>query len=121
MLGPVPLPANKFLRLTAHSTFDYPFTYLTSVGPVNLTGYTATWTITPTIGTVVTYTSGGVLGTSGVFFGGNAQTPVNGIIDLVIIATDISAFTWTTGSYTLSLTPSGQSAFTLLTGGIAIL
>lgn len=103
------LPAPKLLRIVPNTTFDYAFQFILGMpGPGNsdtfdLTGYTGTWTITPNDGSPVTYTSGGDPADSGVFFGGQQGDLTNGSIDLVITAADVSAITWTSGTYTFSL------------------
>ncbi len=121
------LPVPKLFKVIKGGTFDYRFQYLsgnsTSSTPVNLTGYTARWTITTLVApytTLATYTTGGALGVSGVVFGGDLHDPATGIIDLIISSTDTAAITWTTARYNLTITDSFNVVSPLLTGSIGV-
>jgi hypothetical protein len=117
------LPNQKLLKIIKGATFDYTFQFSLgqpgSSSTFNLTNYTGSWVITPGIGSPITYTTGGSAGASGVFFGGDAGDPTNGMIDLVISASDTAVIPWTIGTYTFSIA-SGGVVTELLSGGIGI-
>ena len=77
--------------------------------PYNLSLYTAACAITNFNNTTTykTLVSGATGGTSGIFYGGATSDPTDGIIDIVLIGTDITAFTFTNARYKLIMTPTG--------------
>ena len=120
------LPATKLFKVIKGTTFDYRFQYLmgnqSSSAPIPLTGYTAQWIITPPTGTATTYTTTLNGNGSGVKFGGDPADPTNGIIDLVISATDTAAIVWRTATHALVLTsPSPVHVTELMTGGMGVI
>jgi hypothetical protein len=119
------IPARHEFKIIAGAQFDFRFEYLLgspeSRVPIDLTDYAATWTITSLDGqtTFATYTSGGEPGSSGVFFGGSGD-PSNGIIDLIITATDTGDLSWTQAVYWLTMTPPDSGTIPLLQGSIIV-
>jgi hypothetical protein len=103
------LPVLKTFAFTRGVDFLYRYQYLqgvpTSARPINLTGASATLTLTSWDGltTYKTLTSGATPGTSGIFFGGGTHNPLDGTIDIVIVAADTSTFTWKYARYNMSL------------------
>ncbi len=83
------VPGNYLMEYIPGVQFDFRFQYMqggsASNTPVNLTGYTPTWIVTNANGSIYTYGLGST-NSSGVFFGGQTQTPTNGIIDLILTA-----------------------------------
>src|SRR5947209_1833423 len=100
------LPAAKYFRVIKGITFDYRWVYLQGSSAQSLVGYTARWYITSLDGltTYMTLSTGALAGQSGVFFGGDAHDPTNGVVDLVISAADTAALTWTAAAHQLVFT-----------------
>jgi hypothetical protein len=121
---PSPYPAHKSFRVTAGVTFDYRFQYLDSAsGAIDLTPYTASWTVSWVQGTTVynNVPASSMPSQTGVVFGGDSGNPTNGTIDLVFSASDTATFPWTLATYDLRLVHTINGAtFDLLTGAISI-
>jgi hypothetical protein len=118
------LPAPKYFRIVKNITFDYRFTYATgtSIEPaaIDLTGYIGSLVLTLSNGDLITYTTGGSPGTSGVFFGGDNDDPTNGIIDLIITATDTGNIEWTQATYSFEIIDPLANVYLLLVGGFGV-
>lgn len=114
------IAANHLLKYVPGVEFDFRFQYLAgpagSTNPIDLSAYTATWTVTDVNGSITTYGLG-VAGHSGVFFGGSANTPTNGIIDLVLIANDTTALLGP-AEYQFVVTPNNSAPVPLMSGSI---
>jgi hypothetical protein len=120
------LPVLKNFTVTKGVTFSYPWQWLIGVvgsnTAQNLTGYTGTMAITDwnAATTYKTLVTGNTLPASGIYFGGQQQTPSNGIIDIVISATDTAAFTFATARYNLSVTAPDTTVTRLLYGTVVV-
>ena len=115
------LPSNHLFKFIPGVGFDFRFQYMSassrSTYPVDLTNYTAQWTITDSN---QTYIYGmGVTGSSGVFFGGSPNTPSNGIIDLILTPA-VTAVLTSPADYQFILYPGGSQSnpIPLLTGNM---
>lgn len=119
------LPVLKTFTVTKGTTFTYRFQWLqgvpTSAVPQPLTNFTASMAITSWNGatTYLTLATGAAPGASGIFFGGAQNDPTNGVIDIVIAASNTAAFTWTTARYNLVLTGNSQT-YRLLYGSMGV-
>ena len=119
-------PAHHLFKLIAGATFNFRFQYLVadqpSVTPVDLSAYSALWTIT-SLNQAITYMeypSGGIIGTSGVFFGGDLHDAKTGIIDLVITDFDTASLPWTAAAYILTVMPPTLITIPLLLGSLNV-
>jgi hypothetical protein len=116
------LPVYKPFTVTPGIPFGYRFLYAQgrpgSSTPTNLTGWSGQLRITNGSGTTVylTLSTGASPGTTGIFLGGDTNTPANGLIDLVIDATDAALITWSYARYGLQMTDTSNVPRPLLYG-----
>lgn len=120
------ISAHHTFKVVRGATFDFRLQYRlgpqTSVVPVDLSPYSAQWTITSLDGNTIynQFDNGGIIGTSGVFFGGDSNDPTNGIIDLVLTEFDTIDITWTQAAYWLTVRPPTLQVIPLLSGSMAV-
>lgn len=121
------LPVLKNFTCAKGVGFDYPFRWNqgspNSSLAHNLTGYTATMPLTNYNGTTTyqTLSTGASAGSSGIFFGGGSSDPTNGIIEIVLTGSDITALPVTNARYKLWLTPSGGQPIWLMYGVFTVI
>lgn len=121
------LPVLKNFSCAQGVGFDYRFQWLqgspNSALPEDLSTYTATMPLTNYNGgtTYQTLTSSASPGQSGLFFGGDTHTPADGIIDIVLIGSDITALPVSNVRYKLWLTPTSGQPIWLMYGVFTVI
>lgn len=121
-------PASILFRVIKGTTFTYAFQYLLSTPetstPVNLAGYSATWSINwtaPSTGqTLYTVQNGVAANTSGIYFGGPTNDKTTGIITLVIGSADTQSIPWSTAIHQFGITDTAGATQVLFNGGIGV-
>lgn len=105
--------AVKNLTIEQKATFKVRLTYKNALKkPINLTGFSAHMQIRDANGTLITdlsTTNGKIV-----------LTPVSGIIDLIIPASETTAMTFTTGLYDLKLIAPDTTETRLLQGKVTL-
>lgn len=114
--------------ITPGVPFTYPFTYYqgppTTYATVDMTGASSKLVITDGLNnvllTLLSSSSSAQSPPTGIYFGGQQQTPTNGIVTLVIDAPTTTAITWKYAKYDLTLTTNIFGLQRLMYGSFAI-
>ena len=117
------LPVLKQYTFTPGFPFSYSFIYYqgvpTTAAVVDLTGASAQLVIASSTATILTINSGATMPATGIYFGGQENTPTNGIVEIYIDAADASAIPTPYTQYTLSLTTNAFGLQQVLYGSFA--
>lgn len=109
------IPYSHTFQIIAGTTFDFRFQYMVgpqgTTNPVDLSSSSLTWRIlSPDQSTQLesyTSTNAYIQTVSGVYVGSTSNDPKNGLIDLVLSASDTGSFSWATAFYSLDVTTGG--------------
>jgi hypothetical protein len=119
------LPVLKNFTVTKGVTFDYGWQWLAGIpgsnAPQPLNGYTGRMSITDWNASVTyqTLVTGNTQPASGIYFGFSGD-PSDGVINILISATDTAAFTFTTARYNFSVTAEDGITVTRLLYGTVV-
>lgn len=94
----------------ADTRFSKTFTYSIGGVPVDVTGWTATFTIRSSTATLITATVG-----SGITLGGAAGTVTVAVTSTAMAAVEAGTYQWT-----LTLTPSAGQSFAFMAGTLTV-